>query len=170
MSPADALVELASPLDRVAEAGPVLMGAPTDAWTDGDMAPAAALLRAAYPQDLGSLFATRGTAAEWRAYVALLVTLGPCGVFQREWSRVIRDGGGLLGVALMTWMAPRTAHLAQLAVRPDAQRRGLARRLVQESAAAARAAGCRELTLLVARRNEPARRLYESLGFTPVCA
>jgi len=167
MTAADRLLVFAAPLPlpepgHTAAAGPAI-----DRWRDGDIGRATALLSAAYPPAIAALFTPRGSAAEWRTYVTVLVRLGPCGIFQHEWSRVIRDDAGeLLGVALVTRVAPGTAHLAQLAVRPDVQRGGLATRLVCDAAAAAHAAGCRELTLLVARGNEPARRLYESLGFT----
>lgn len=175
MNPADALLVFAMPLETRGEAPAVDApagvesgcAAPViDRWRDGDIARVAELLCAAYPPQLASLFTSYGSAAEWRTYVTVLVKLSPCGAFQREWSRVVRDGDAVLGAALLTFVAPATAHLAQLAVRPDVQRRGLATRLVLEAAAAARATGCRELTLLVARENEPARRLYESLGIT----
>jgi len=166
VSAADTLLAFATPLPFL-ESGCAAAVAPAiDRWRDGDIAPAADLLCAAYPPEIASLFTPHGRAAEWRTYITVLVKLAPCGVFRREWSRVIRDGDALLGAALMTLVAPGTAHLAQLAVRPDVQRQGLATRLVREAAAAARAAGCLELTLLVARGNEPARRLYASLGFT----
>lgn len=136
-----------------------------DHWREGDIARAAELLHASYPLEIGRHFAPRGTPAEWLRYVTALATQGPCGVFHPQSTRVVRDRDAMRGLALMTRVAPATAHLAQLAVRPDSRRWGLATRLVQEAAALSHAAGCRELTLLVAAANESARRLYESLGF-----
>jgi ribosomal protein S18 acetylase RimI-like enzyme len=139
-----------------------------DAWRDGDAARAAVLLRDAYPPEIGRLFAPHGTATEWRLYVTALVMLGPCGAFDPRLSRVIREGDALVAAALVTIPAPGIAHLAQLAVRPDVRRRGLAARLVRDVVAAATEDGRPELTLQMATTNLPARRLYESLGFTPV--
>ncbi|MFB6090926.1 MAG: GNAT family N-acetyltransferase [Halobellus sp.] len=58
------------------------------------------------------------------------------------------------------------AHLAELVVHPEHRREGYGRALV-EAAIDGQAPGTR-LTLLVAVDNDPARSLYESLGFRPV--
>ena len=52
-----------------------------------------------------------------------------------------------------------------VAVEQRARRAGVGRALVAAAAAEARARGARRLTLRVLADNEPARRLYESLGF-----
>jgi ribosomal protein S18 acetylase RimI-like enzyme len=163
VSVTDTFVLLSAPLSLPA-AG-CRLPADNEQWGDGDIARAAVLLRAAYPQDIGRNFAPNGTPGEWLRYVTALVNDSPCGTFSAELTRVIRDEEGVRALALVTRVAPATAHLAQLAVRPDARRQGIARRLVEELAASAAAAGCRQLTLLVAASNAPAWRLYESLGF-----
>ncbi|MEV7600310.1 GNAT family N-acetyltransferase [Kitasatospora sp. NPDC089797] len=53
-----------------------------------------------------------------------------------------------------------------LAVDDAARGRGIGRRLVEAACAAARAGGARKMTLRVLGWNAPARRLYESCGFT----
>lgn len=160
---ADTFLVLSAPLSLPA-AGSRLPADVTQ-WRDGDIARAAALLHAAYPQNIGRHFAPNGTAGEWLRYVTALVTESPCGTFSAQLTRVIRDGQGISALALVTLVAPATAHLAQLAVRPDARRRGVAKALVEDVAASAAAAGCQHITLLVAASNAPARRLYDSLGF-----
>ena len=63
---------------------------------------------------------------------------------------------------------PSGAHVLTLngvAVEQQARRAGVGRALVAAAAAEARARGARRLTLRVLADNEPARRLYESLGF-----
>ena len=142
--------------------------ADSDQWRAGDIPRAAALLHPAYPRDIGRHFAPNGTAEEWLRYVTALVTGGACGTFDAQLTRVIRDDDGLRALALVTLVAPATAHLAQLAVRPDVRRQGIARALVSDVAATAAAAGCERLTLLVAASNAPARRLYDALGFTSI--
>jgi len=58
------------------------------------------------------------------------------------------------------------AHLAELVVHPAHRREGHGRALV-EAAVGGQAPGSR-LTLLVAVDNDPARSLYESVGFRPI--
>lgn len=57
------------------------------------------------------------------------------------------------------------AEILTVAVRPEARRRGLGRCLVRAAAGKALAMGAGALFLEVAVDNEPALRLYESLGF-----
>ena len=56
-------------------------------------------------------------------------------------------------------------HVTGLAVDPQAQRMGVGRALVEALIDEARKRGGRRLTLRVFAPNEPARRLYERLGF-----
>ena len=136
---------------------------PHAAWRDDDAEAMAALLRASYNDDAGRHFAPDGN---WRRYVTGLVEQAGCGVFDSSLTRLVRGEAGLSGAALLTCVAPSTAHLAQLAVRPDSRGRGLASRLVREAVARAAAAGKTELTLLVGEQNRIARRLYAATGFT----
>jgi len=138
-------------------------------WHAGDVAATAALLAAAYPgADCSRPFAPDGTAAEWRQYVDELVWTSGCGELLREASFVACDErGSPTGAILTTRLAPSTAHVAQLAVQPAAQGRGLGRRLLQQACASARALGCDRVTLLVHPGNRRAARLYAQAGFTP---
>jgi ribosomal protein S18 acetylase RimI-like enzyme len=111
-------------------------------------------------------FAPNGTAAEWEAYVRQLVHTRGCGEFQIRAS-VVAGGAALEGAALVTALSESTAHLAQVAVAPEARRRGLGRRLVVAAASAARARGLSRITLFVAGQNARAIDLYDGLGFSP---
>jgi len=113
-------------------------------------------------------FAPGGTAAEWREYVSGLLSGPGCGVFQAAWSPVAPGSpdGTLAGAAVVTQIAPEVAHLAQMVIDPDREGRGLGRRIVEAAMRAAASGGCRMMTLLVARSNARASRLYERLGFT----
>ena len=130
-----------------------------------DAPSAAALLRAAYSEVSARHFAPNGTLEEWSHYVAGILGQGGCGLFDDAATRVVRDGEGLQALALVTSIAPETAHLAQLAVRPDCRGRGLASTLLHEAMAAAAKAGKETMTLLVGERNTAARKLYGSFGF-----
>lgn len=57
------------------------------------------------------------------------------------------------------------AELIAMWVAPDERRRGTAAQMLQAVCESARAAGTQTLTLWVTEGNDPAKRLYESLGF-----
>jgi ribosomal protein S18 acetylase RimI-like enzyme len=69
---------------------------------------------------------------------------------------------------LTTRLAPSVAHVAQLAVDPEARRRNIARGLLAAASTAAFSLGCSAVTLLVAGDNRPALDLYFGRGFRPV--
>lgn len=60
------------------------------------------------------------------------------------------------------------AMLHALEIKPQFRRRGLAQVMMRTAAHWAMAAGARTLGVLVTCENQPARRLYASLGFAPV--
>ena len=62
---------------------------------------------------------------------------------------------------------PDEAELIAMWVAPDERRRGTAARMLQAACEWVRAAGTQTLTLWVTEGNDPAKRLYESLGFQP---
>ena len=65
------------------------------------------------------------------------------------------------------WTVIDELHINTIAVASDFRRRGLGRALMQHVLAQVEAEGIRRATLEVRRSNQAARRLYESLGFTP---
>jgi ribosomal protein S18 acetylase RimI-like enzyme len=139
----------------------------TDGWQPGDTDRAAALLRAAYGKGAaGRHFAPNVQFAEWRRYLQNLVEHTACGSVVASATRVLRGDDGLDGLALLTAVGARTAHLAQVAVHPTLHGQGIASRLVHEACALAADQGYTSATLLVGATNRPARRLYESLGFS----
>jgi ribosomal protein S18 acetylase RimI-like enzyme len=143
--------------------------AEAEAWTAGDLLPAAALLRDAYG-DEGKHFAPRGTPEEWEQYVRSLVERPGCGVIEPTITRVVRNGSNLQALVLATRIAPGTLHLPQVAVHPSRRREGLARRLVEDACRSAAARGVKQATLLVANSNANARALYEQMGFADTSA
>jgi ribosomal protein S18 acetylase RimI-like enzyme len=141
-------------------------GVPSSApWRDADLTGAASLLQRAYGAASGRHFAPGGSIEEWTGYVTGLVDQRGCGVLDRAATRVVRDGAGVQALALVTSLAPQTAHLAQLAVRPDCRGRGIASALVGDVAADAARRGKTTMTLIVGEPNAAARRLYASRGF-----
>jgi ribosomal protein S18 acetylase RimI-like enzyme len=151
---------------RTSDAPQVVSGfGGTSPWNASDLPAAAALLQAAYSAQGGRHFAPDGTFDAWFKYTRGIVEQGGCGTLDLSATRCVRGDRDLEALALVTAIAPETAHLAQLAVRPDCRGRGLAARLVQDAIGSAARAGKTALTLLVGEHNEAARRLYASTGF-----
>jgi ribosomal-protein-alanine N-acetyltransferase len=86
----------------------------------------------------------------------------------RSWARVwvARDakGGRVIGYQV-AWLVAEEVHLLNVAVDPDARRRGVGRALVEEFLRLGRAQGSALALLEVRRSNAGAIALYERLGF-----
>jgi len=72
---------------------------------------------------------------------------------------------GVDAVVLATRLSPGTAHLAQVAVEPAAQRSGRGRLILSSALANLRAARYARATLLVSAANGAANGLYDQMGF-----
>lgn len=96
----------------------------------------------------------------WSA-AALAEELGnPHAVF-----RVVMEGDSLLGYVGMHHLVDE-GFVTNVAVSPDARRRGVARALLADLAAYGKAHSLYRITLEVRVGNTPARTLYESEGYT----
>ncbi|TDB73644.1 ribosomal protein S18-alanine N-acetyltransferase [Micromonospora sp. KC721] len=85
-----------------------------------------------------------------------------------HWYRVALDAdGALLGYAGLA-VQPDEAWVQNIAVRRDAQRRGVGRALLEELLGEAARRGVRTVLLEVAADNAPAQRLYATYGFEPI--
>lgn len=78
------------------------------------------------------------------------------------------DDGTVLGYAGLTVTPPDEAWVQNIAVRRDAQRRGIGRLLLEALLAEADRRGARSTLLEVAADNAPAQRLYATYGFEPI--
>jgi ribosomal protein S18 acetylase RimI-like enzyme len=90
-----------------------------------------------------------------------------CGAAILDASSVARDprSDRAAGFAVVTETSPRRAHLAQLAVAPDYQGRGLGRRILSRVIERLTEMGYEGLSLMVSRENHRAVDLYRSTGF-----
>jgi ribosomal-protein-alanine N-acetyltransferase len=90
-----------------------------------------------------------------------------------DWSTSLvaaRDGAKgeeILGF-IVYWVVHDEVHVLNIAVALEARRQGIARLLMDEASRRGRAAGAKLATLEVRRSNEPAIRLYETLGYRRV--
>jgi [ribosomal protein S18]-alanine N-acetyltransferase len=89
------------------------------------------------------------------------------GVPESRYYVVAEDGTGLVGYAGLLVVGPE-ADVQTVAVRADRQGSGLGRRLVEDLLDEARRRGCSQVLLEVREGNDPARHLYELLGFEQV--
>jgi GNAT superfamily N-acetyltransferase len=77
-----------------------------------------------------------------------------------------RSNDGPIGVLLLARLEESASwDVSYVGLVASARRQGFGRQLMVKAMAEAKAAGAAQLTLSVDRRNRPARRLYESLGF-----
>jgi GNAT superfamily N-acetyltransferase len=132
-------------------------------------------LRAATVDDAPSVFEMlRGTAREQGNEHSLCVTVddvradgfGPSPRFSVLLAEV---NGSIAGMALYffdysTWISRNGLYLEDLFVHAEYRRLGVARALMTELEAIARAAGCGRLNWVVQQGNTRAERFYESLG------
>ena len=135
-------------------------------WQLADLVPVASLLSRAYgaPDD-SRPFARKGRPEDWVEYVEQLVTTRGCGVFLPDATVIGESPHGVDAVVLATHLGAGTAHLAQVAVEPAAQRSGRGRRILSAALSNLQAADYVRATLLVSAANSAANRLYDQLGF-----
>ena len=75
------------------------------------------------------------------------------------------EGSDALGCVALHALAPATAELKRMYVRPEARGRGIARRLSEQAIAVAAAQGYARVRLGTLPSMRAAQQLYESLGF-----
>lgn len=136
-------------------------------WTPDDLGDTVDLIARAYrrTRELRP-FVPDGQSEDWTTYVNGIVAAVGCGRFL-DWASVVApaSGVGLAGVILTTAVSKMTAHVAQIAVDPSVQGRGLGRMLMTAASDAVRARGFEHVTLYVAGRNRRAGALYRRLGY-----
>lgn len=141
-------------------------------WTTHDVEAVARLLSRAYPgEDQTRPFAPGGSAHEWLEYLERLLVGGGCGLWLPGCSVLTKlppETCAASGAVVTTSLGGGTAHLAQVAVDPACQGRGLARRMLDDVLASLSGFGYARVTLLVSERNRRAVALYEQRGFQEV--
>ena len=137
-------------------------------WQEADFAQAARVIHQSYrgrtDSRINSQYRTEEGCAE---LLTILTDHLWCGDFLPHVSRVaVRRGTRrLAGVLIASRIAPRVGHIGQVSVHHAYQRQGLGRRLLVGVLQQFAQYGFHTATLAVTAINEPALRLYESLGF-----
>ncbi len=80
---------------------------------------------------------------------------------------IMRENGAMVGYGVVM-MAVDEAHLLNISILPEQQRRGLGHRLLDHFCDLARAQGAKRMLLEVRRSNVTARAFYDRLGFTAI--
>jgi ribosomal protein S18 acetylase RimI-like enzyme len=103
-----------------------------------------------------------------RRFLTNIVQFPGCGTFFAPASYAAFDTATrqLVGIALASLVAEDCGHVTQLCVAKTAQGTGLGYELMRQSMIAMGAHGCQSVSLTVTASNEPAMRLYHSMGFT----
>jgi ribosomal protein S18 acetylase RimI-like enzyme len=91
---------------------------------------------------------------------------GSYGYADEAYVRAILRDGRVAGTVLGCEVAPETGFVLQVAVRPEFQGIGIGARILRELAEEFRKTGLKDVALGVTAAN-PAKRLYERLGFEP---
>lgn len=160
-------------LDLYRQYPPVRPSAPLhlEPWHGTSLREAGALMQAAYDGtadvEINTLYRT---AEGCCGILEDILHQGGCGPLVTAASVLARDRGQAIGFVIVTEIAPRQAHLVQVAVLPTYQRQGVGRLLVRHSLAQLAMLRFDTLSLIVSRTNQPALRLYQALGLQEVLA
>ena len=138
-------------------------------WRETHVHEAAAIMQAAYQTtvdvELNMLYRTVEGCSN---VLDNLLQQGGCGSLVAEASMFARSRGQGIGFVVVTEIAPRQGHLAQVAVLPAYQRQGVGRLLVHHCMTQLAARHFDTLSLIVSRANQRAFRLYQTMGLQEI--
>jgi len=138
-------------------------------WRERHVHEAAAIMQAAYQTtvdvDLNMFYRTVEGCG---SVLDNLLQQGGCGALVAEASVFVRYRGLGIGFVVVTEIAPRQGHLAQVAVLPAYQGQGVGRMLVHYCLTQLTARHFETLSLIVSRANQRAFRLYQTMGMEEI--
>ncbi len=142
-----------------------------ESWQGTHLREAAAIMQAAYRAtvdvELNMLY---HTAEGCSLVLDNLLHQGGCGPLVAEASAFARHRGQGIGFVVVTEIAPRQGHLAQVAVLPAYQRQGVGRLLVNYCLSRLATRHFDTLSLIVSRANERAFTMYRAMGLQEILA
>jgi GNAT superfamily N-acetyltransferase len=146
---------------------PAMMHLESLRWTD--LHEAAPIMLAAYGGGIDAEMSE-----QYRTYdgcklvLESILSQGSCGIPVIEASALARHRGRAIGFIILTGIAQRQGHLAQLAVLPAYQRQGVGRLLVSYGLSRLAELGFNTISLIVSRTNWRALKMYQAIGFQSV--
>jgi ribosomal protein S18 acetylase RimI-like enzyme len=102
-----------------------------------------------------------------RKFLLNVIQYPGCGRFfvSGSWIAFRRDTGAPCGLVLSSIVGPRTGHVTQICVTPEARGYGAGYELLRHALIELQRYGCTRASLTVTSSNVPAIRLYERMGF-----
>lgn len=138
-------------------------------WQNTQVHEAVSVMQAAYAGNVeAESNALYRTGEGCRLVLEHILNQGGCGQPNTAASALARHRGETVGFIVVTEIAPRQSHLAQVAVLPSYQRRGVGRLLLQYSLSRLAALQFETLSLLVSRANQRALTMYHAAGLHTV--
>jgi ribosomal protein S18 acetylase RimI-like enzyme len=138
-------------------------------WQERHVHEAAAIMQAAYQTTVDvQLNMLYRTVEGCRSILDNLQQQGGCGPLVADAAVFARHRGQGIGFVVVTEIAPRQGHLAQVAVLPAYQRRGVGHMLVHHCLTQLAARRFDTLSLIVSRENQRAFRLYQAMGLQEI--
>ena len=138
-------------------------------WRGPHLREAAAIMQAAYDggvdAEINELYRTSDGCG---VVLENILSQGGCGIPIVDASAMARHRGRGIGFAVVTEIAPRQGHLAQVAVLPDYQHQGVGRLLLSYSLSRLAEFQFETFSLIVSRSNHRALRIYKAMGFQSV--
>jgi ribosomal protein S18 acetylase RimI-like enzyme len=142
-----------------------------EGWADQHQELAATVIALSYENHVDSRINEQyRTLAGARRFLTNIVQYPGCGTFFQPGSMVAFDvaSGWVAGVVLTSFVAPRTGHITQLGVMPQAQGMGLGRELLLRAMDGLYRHGAKRVSLTVTAANTGAVELYKRAGFREV--
>ena len=140
-----------------------------EAWRSSNLRVAASVMRAAYEGGVDAEMNEQYRSDDGCELVLDdILNQGGCGNPVVEASAIARHRGRGIGFNLVTEIAHRQAHLAQVAVLPEYQYQGVGRLLLRRGSSKLADQAFDTVSLIVSRRNRRALNMYELMGFEPV--
>jgi ribosomal protein S18 acetylase RimI-like enzyme len=138
-------------------------------WRESHVHEAALIMQAAYEATVDVEFNMLYRTVEGCSSILdNLLQQGGCGPLVAEASGFARYRGQGVGFVVVTEIAPRHGHLAQVAVLPAYQRQGVGRMLVHHCLRQLAVRHFDTLSLIVSHANQRAFRLYEAMGMQEI--
>ncbi len=137
-------------------------------WRDEDLNPAGRLICEAYRSHPDGVINDQYHSVHGSLrFLQNIVRYAGCGTFSPQASFVVveRTTRELVGLILGSRVSPESGHITQICVHPEYRRRGLARMLLNQSAASFLRQGLTEVSLTVTEANAKAIDLYEAEGY-----
>jgi ribosomal protein S18 acetylase RimI-like enzyme len=138
-------------------------------WRGSNLRVAASVMRAAYEGGVDAEMHEQYQSDDGCELVLDdILNQGGCGNPVVEASAIARHRGRGIGFNIVTEIAHRQAHLAQVVVLPEYQYQGVGRLLLRHSLSILADQAFDTVSLIVSRRNRRALNMYELMGFEPV--